>query len=128
MFLAALEEDGLARVFEDDVGQRVFAFDLFLDLVVEVVVGVLGFPVAARQVEEVEERAVGEDGLTVDLVRPFGNEHPAVRLAVVASSWLKVVSVAPSWAALWALNEVPATGRMNERIVAALREAAQAES
>ena len=45
--LAVLEEDGLAGVLEDDVAERVALGDLLLDLGVEVVVGVLGLPVAA---------------------------------------------------------------------------------
>jgi hypothetical protein len=43
-------------------------FALFLDLDVELVGGVFGLPVAADEVHFVLERAVGADGLAVDLL------------------------------------------------------------
>ena len=52
-----------AGVLEDDVAQRVALLDLLGDFRVEVVVGVLGFPVAADQAHGVFEGAVGADAL-----------------------------------------------------------------
>src|SRR5438874_426804 len=46
-FVAVLQEDGVFGVFEDDVVGGVAAGDFFGDLIVEIVFGVLGFPVAA---------------------------------------------------------------------------------
>jgi hypothetical protein len=54
-FLAILIQDSRARVLEDGVVERVALDDFLADLGVEIVVGVLGFPEAAAQVEEVTE-------------------------------------------------------------------------
>ena len=56
---AVLVEDGAAGVLEDGVGERIADADLLLDLGGEVVLGVLGLPVAAGEAEGVEEGAVG---------------------------------------------------------------------
>ena len=58
-----LDQDGRAGVLEDDVAERVALCDLLADFGVEVVVGVLGFPVAADQAHGVFEGAVGADAL-----------------------------------------------------------------
>ena len=47
--LLVLEEDASFGVLKDDVGEGVAARRLLLDLGVQIVLGVLGFPVAARQ-------------------------------------------------------------------------------
>jgi hypothetical protein len=70
--LAVLEEDGGARVLEDGVVERVALGDLLADLGVEVVVGVLGLPEAAAQVEQVAEGAVGVDVLALGLELELG--------------------------------------------------------
>ena len=46
-FCAVLEQDRAAGVLEDDVAERIALVDLLGDFGVEVVVGVLGLPVAA---------------------------------------------------------------------------------
>ena len=60
--LAVLEENGGLGVLEDDVVAGVAAVELGLDFGVEVVVGVLGLPVAPVHAEGVFHRAVGADG------------------------------------------------------------------
>jgi hypothetical protein len=62
---AVLVEDGTAGVFKDDVGERVAGFGLLADFVVQIVVGVLGFPEAAEEVVFVLKGAVGDDVLGV---------------------------------------------------------------
>ena len=49
------------RVVEDDVVLRIALAEFFLDLLVEVVVGVLGLPIAERDAQRIHERAVGID-------------------------------------------------------------------
>ena len=56
---AVLDEDGGAGVLEDDVVARVAGVEFALDLLVEVVAGVLGLPVAACHAEGVFHGAVG---------------------------------------------------------------------
>ena len=56
---AVLEEDGGLGVFEEDVVAGVAAVELGLDLGVEVVVSVLGLPVAAGHAQGVLHGAVG---------------------------------------------------------------------
>src|SRR5579872_4077282 len=68
-----LVEDGAARVLEDGVGDGVARADLFADLDVEVVFGVLGFPVATREVEAIAHGAIGTFAVGEDLL---WNEHP----------------------------------------------------
>ena len=57
--VAVLDEDGGLGVLEEDVVAGVAAVELGLDLGVEVVVGVLGLPVAAGHAEGVLDGAVG---------------------------------------------------------------------
>jgi len=54
-----LDQDGDARIFEDDVAQRVALLDLLADFHIQVIVRVLSFPVAADQAHGVFEGAVG---------------------------------------------------------------------
>ena len=60
-FLAVLDEDGAARIFEQDVVAGVSARELAPDFGVEVVGGVFGFPIPARHAEGVFDRPVGRD-------------------------------------------------------------------
>ena len=55
-----LDQHGLGAVFEDDVVLRVAALELVADLVVEVVVRVLGLPVAEGHAQFVQQRAIDE--------------------------------------------------------------------
>ena len=58
---AVLDQDGGPGVLEDDVVAGVAAVELAGDLGVEVVVGVLGLPVASRHAQGVLDGAVGHD-------------------------------------------------------------------
>jgi hypothetical protein len=88
-FLTALEKNGRAGVLEDGVVERVALLDFLADLDVEVVVGVLGLPEAAAEVEEVTRRAVGEDVLALDLELELGQERSAMRPAGVGKQLLE---------------------------------------
>jgi hypothetical protein len=77
-FAAVLDEHGPAGVLKDDVAARVALLELLADLGVEVVVGVLGLPVAARQAELVAQGAVGGDALAADLHVQLGDERPSL--------------------------------------------------
>ncbi len=79
-FALALEQHRLPGVLENDVAERIALFDLLGDLGVEMVVGVLGFPVAAVQIEVVAEGAVGHDALAAGAGTLFGDEQQVVRL------------------------------------------------
>ena len=59
--LAVLDQDGGQGVLEEDVVARVAAVELARDFGVQVVVGVLGLPVAPRHAQRVLHRAVGYD-------------------------------------------------------------------
>ena len=72
---AVLEEDGGLRVLEDDVVLWVPPVELALYLGVEVVVRVLGLPVAARHAEGVLHGAVGDHA---GGPREFRHEHHAL--------------------------------------------------
>ncbi len=48
-FLLVLEEDAGLGILKNDVGERIAARRLLLDLSVQNVLGVFGFPVTARQ-------------------------------------------------------------------------------
>ncbi len=68
-----LVEDGTARVLKDGVGDGVARADLFADLDVQVVFGVLGFPVATWEVEAVAHGAIGAFAVGEGLL---WDEHP----------------------------------------------------
>ena len=72
---AVLIEDGARGVLENRVGERIAAANLAVDFAGEVVAGVLGFPVAAREGVRVANGAVGADLLTGD--SDFFGELPA---------------------------------------------------
>jgi hypothetical protein len=60
---AILEEDGVGGLLEEDVGARVALGELLVHLGAEVVFFVLGFPVAAWEVEGVEDGGVDLEGV-----------------------------------------------------------------
>lgn len=74
---AVLDEDGAGGGLEEDVGARIASGELLLDFEAEVVLGVLGLPVAAREMELVNERAVNAQGVLAfadELI--LGDERP----------------------------------------------------
>lgn len=92
-FPAVLDQHRLARIFEDDVVLRIAALELQLDLGVEVVALVLGFPVAEWQAQAVQQRAVhvaAFPGGRFDFV--FGNEGEVVRAAPVLQQILECLA------------------------------------
>ena len=87
---AVLIEDGDTVIAEDDIVFRVALAEFGLDLAFEVVVFVLGFPIAKRDAKRVKQRSVGVDAvarLGDDLV--LGDEHELVRLAPAAQQILE---------------------------------------
>jgi hypothetical protein len=60
---AVLKENGALRRLEGDVAARIAALQLGADSLLQVVVIVLGFPIASRQTEGVEQCAVNADGV-----------------------------------------------------------------
>ena len=78
--LLVLVQDGAAGVLEDGVDEGVAAFDLGLDLGVQVVLGVLGLPVAARDAEIVLQGGVGP--LAAGVQGLFEEQGPAGGLGV----------------------------------------------
>ena len=78
--LAVLVEDCALGILEDDVVLRIAAPELLLDLLLELVVGVLGFPMAERHANVVKHRAVGIDGgLLRGQMRIFFEEDQLLR-------------------------------------------------
>lgn len=73
-FTFALVEDGAARVLEDGVGEGVVFLDFFGDLAVKVAFGAFGFPVAAPQVVDIAQHAIGPDAALDGL---FVHQRPA---------------------------------------------------
>jgi len=77
-----LDQHRLRAVLEDDVVLRIATLELERDLGVDVVLRILGFPVAEGHAQLVEQCAVDEArvvGGAVELV--FGDEHEVVLLA-----------------------------------------------
>jgi len=73
-----------------------------LNLGIKVVVGILGFPIAAGEFEDVQERAIGVDVLLLaDGLLLLGMSVQRWARPVLASNCEKAVSVAPSWTASW---------------------------
>lgn len=56
--LAVLYQHGAGGVLEDDVVLRITALELFNDLFIEIICAVLGFPVAERHAQFIEQRAI----------------------------------------------------------------------
>lgn len=71
---SALIEDGAFRGLENDVVARVAFVEFEFDFFGEVVFFVFGFPVAVREVVEVDEGAVDDDGGTGAFDAVFGDE------------------------------------------------------
>ena len=76
--LPVLIQDGPARVFKDGINQRILALDFLLDLRVQIVARVFGFPVAARDFEFILERRIGPAEAAVELL--FQQYRPSARL------------------------------------------------
>src|SRR5207245_10440406 len=74
--LLVLEEEAGLCILENDVGKRVAERRLFLDLGVEVVLSVFGFPVAARQAVRVTNRAVRTDQAPARFPGELSDERP----------------------------------------------------
>lgn len=69
-------------VAEDDVVLRVAILEFLADLGIQVVVGVLGFPIAQRHAQFMQQRAVnGDVGFGGGLERVFGQKHQPVLFA-----------------------------------------------
>lgn len=68
-----LVENGVARILKDGIGDGITCGDLLADFSAEVVSGVLGFPVATREIEAIAQRTIGSLAIGQRL---FGNEHP----------------------------------------------------
>ncbi len=80
--VAVLPQDGGDIVAKDDVVLRVALLELLAYLFVEVVAFVLGFPVAERHAQFVQQCAIdGDVGLGGGFERVFGQEHQALLLA-----------------------------------------------
>ncbi len=75
-FGAVLIEDGNLGVLKNGVAGGVAGFELLLDFGGEFVVGILGFPPAARETEFVANGAVGHDALAAGVSGEFGDERP----------------------------------------------------
>ena len=72
-----LPEDGALRRLEEDVVARVAGLELALDFRGQVVVNILGLPIAVRQLEIVDQRAVHDDALAAGVERELRHEGPA---------------------------------------------------
>ena len=90
--VAVLEENGAVGVLEDGVGERVATADLALDLAGEIVAGVLGLPIAARDAVGVAQGAVGADGMAAGFGAELGDEGPAMEAGGVREEFLKGVA------------------------------------
>ena len=77
--LLALEEDCLFSVFKYRVSERVAELGLLLNLDAQIVAGILRFPEAPMQVEEITQGSIRDDRLTSDFGPFFGNQRPAMR-------------------------------------------------
>jgi len=81
-FLAVLEQDGGPGVLKNRVIERVAFFDLLADFHIEIVVGVLCFPMAVAKIEGVAQGAIGEDILTLRTAHfELGNKRQVVGAA-----------------------------------------------
>ena len=75
---SVLPEDGALGRLEEDVVARVAGRELALDLGGEVVVDILGLPVAVGEAEVVDQRAVDDDAFVAPRADGvFGHEGPA---------------------------------------------------
>ena len=88
--LAVLAKDGEGWLPKKDVLPGITELEFLFDLLIEVVVGVFGFPKAMRQSILINEGAVDPKRMTVvsfDL--PFGNELPTKLPAAMLKQSLK---------------------------------------
>ena len=77
--VAVLEEQGAVGALEEDVGAGIARLKLLLHLGFEGIFGVLGFPVAAREIGGVDEGSVNAEGMAVlALDGVLGDEGPVV--------------------------------------------------
>ena len=77
--MAVLEEDGVGWFLEEDVGARIALGEFLVHLGAEIVFFVLGFPVAAREVEGVEDGGVDLEGVASGARDGiFGDDCPLV--------------------------------------------------
>ena len=81
-FVFVLHQNGSHIVGKDDVVLRIAFFEFLADLFVEVVARVLGFPVAQRHTQFVQQRAIhGDVAFGGGLERVFGQKHQALLFA-----------------------------------------------
>jgi hypothetical protein len=81
---AVLNQHGLRGVFEDDVVLRIAALELEGDLLVEVVLCVLGLPIAEGHAQLVHQRAIDCADVLGGAVEPvLGDEDQALLVAPV---------------------------------------------
>ncbi len=93
--VAVLIEDGALGVLKDGVVKGVAAADFLFDFAVEIVVGVLRFPVAARDGEGIAEGSVETDRVAAGRGGgPFGDECPVVEAGGIGEKDLKGVAEA----------------------------------
>ncbi|WP_255565190.1 hypothetical protein [Methylovirgula sp. HY1] len=79
-FLTVLDQDSLARIFENNIGLRIAAAKLRRDLFVEIVLFVFCFPIAEGHAQGIEKRTIDETPLfrgRDDLI--FRDEDEVVR-------------------------------------------------
>ena len=85
-----LPQDGALRRLEKDIVVRVPGRELAFNLRRQVVVDILGFPVAVRQPVTVDQRAVHDDALAAPRADGvFGHESPAALPGAVFKKGLK---------------------------------------
>ena len=85
-----LPQDGALRRLEKDVVARVAGRELALDLRRQVVVDVLGLPVAVGEAEIVDEGAVNDDAFVAPRAEGvFGHEGPAALAGAVFEEGLE---------------------------------------
>lgn len=82
--VAILKEHQRLGIFEQHIAKRVAAHAFVLNLVVEVVVAVFGFPIDVGQAVVVAEHAVVVDSMTAQFVAIFFDEGPLFGLAEIA--------------------------------------------
>ncbi len=76
---AVLKEEGVGGALEEDIGAGIAGVKFLVHFDFERVFFVLGFPVAAREIEGVEQGAVDADGVSAFAGKGvLGNERPVV--------------------------------------------------
>ena len=87
-------KDRALGVLKDGVVERVTAADFLFDFAVEVVVGILGFPVATGDGVGIADGTVETDGAGRSAGGPFGDEGPIVEAGGIGEKNLKRVAEA----------------------------------